>query len=73
MVLFTNSANSNLTDTNIDSDGSEFLLTGNNAFVPCPGTNSNGTVVLNLASSTNQLPNATGPGAPTNAFGFIRF
>ena len=73
MVLFTNSSTSNLTDTNIDSDGSEFLSAGNNAAVPCPGTNNNGTVLVNLAPSPNQLPNATGPGTPTDAFGFIRF
>ena len=73
MVLFTNGSTSNLTDTNIDSDGSEFLSAGNNAAVPCPGTNSNGTVLVNLAPSPDQLPNATGPGTPTDAFGFIRF
>ena len=73
MVIFTNSSTSNLTDTNIDGDGGEFLLAGNNATVPCPGINSNGTVLVNLAPSPDQLPNATGPGTPTDAYGFIRF
>ena len=73
MVLFTNSATSNLTDTNTDGDGSEFLLAGNNVAVPCPGNNNDGTVLVNLAPSPNELPNATGPGTPTDAYGFIRF
>ena len=73
MVLFTNGSTSNLTDTNFDSDGAVFLAAGNNAAVPCPNTNSNGTVLVNLAPSPNQLPNATGPGTPTDSFGFIRF
>lgn len=73
MVLFTNGATSNLTDTNIDSDGGEFLPAGNNAAVPCPGTNNNGTITVNIAPSPNQLPNATSPGTPLDSFGFIRF
>ena len=73
MVIFTNSATSNLTDTNTDGDGGEFLTAGNNVAVPCPGSNDDGTVLVNLAPSPNELPNATGPGTPTDAFGFIRF
>ena len=73
MVLFTNSATSNLTDNNTDDDGGEFLLAGNNMSTPCPDANSNGTVLVNLAPSPAQLPNATGPGTPTNSYGFIRF
>lgn len=73
MVLFTNSSTSNLSDTNTDGDGAEFLPIGDASPVPCPGTNDDGTVLVNLAPSPDQLPNATGPGTPTNAFGFIRF
>ncbi len=35
----------------------------------CGGTNSNGAVVINLGN----LPNATAPGTPAGAFGFVRF
>ena len=73
MVLFTNSSTSNLTDTDIDTDGGELLVAGDNTGVPCPGSNTNGTVLVNLAPSPALLPNATGPGTPTDAFGFIRF
>ena len=73
MVLFTSGNTTNLTDNNTDSDGGEYLASGDATAVPCPGTNSNGTVLVNLARSPNQLPNATAPGSPTNAYGFIRF
>jgi uncharacterized repeat protein (TIGR01451 family) len=72
-VLFTSGNTTNLTDTNGDSDGGEFLPSGNNTAVPCPGLNSNGTALVNLAPSPSQLPNATGPGTPLNSYGFIRF
>jgi uncharacterized repeat protein (TIGR01451 family) len=35
----------------------------------CGGANTNGAVVINLGD----LPNATAPGTPTGAFGFVRF
>jgi uncharacterized repeat protein (TIGR01451 family) len=35
----------------------------------CGGSNTNGAVVINLGN----LPNATAPGTPTGAFGFVRF
>jgi len=73
MVLFTNGSTSNLTDTDIDTDGAVFLPSGDGTPVPCPEVNSDGTVVVNLAPSPTQLPNATGPGTPSNSFGFIRF
>ena len=73
MVLFTNSATTNLTDTDIDSDGAVFLPTGDTTAVPCPSPNTDGTVLINLAPSPSQLPNSTGPGTPSNAYGFIRF
>ncbi len=73
MVLFTNSNTTNLSDTDTDGDGAEFLPIGDATPTPCPGANNEGTVLVNLAPSPDQLPNATGPGTPTDAFGFIRF
>jgi uncharacterized repeat protein (TIGR01451 family) len=73
MVRFTSNTTTSLTDSNSDSDGAEFLPIGNNAAVPCPGANTNGTATVNLAVSPGQLPSSTGPGAPGNAYGFIRF
>jgi hypothetical protein len=37
--------------------------------INCGGANTNGAVVVKLGD----LPSATGPGTPTNAYGFIRF
>ncbi|MEO1509858.1 MAG: DUF11 domain-containing protein [Cyanobacteria bacterium J06633_23] len=73
MVLFTSSVTSNLTDTNTDGDGGEYLSVGDPTVLPCTESDTGGTVVVNLAPSPTQLPNATGPGTPTNAYGFIRF
>jgi uncharacterized repeat protein (TIGR01451 family) len=73
MVRFTSGTTTPLTDTNSDGDNSEFLAIGNNAAVPCPSTNTNGTALVNLAPSPSQLPSATGPGTPNNAYGYIRF
>ncbi len=73
MVLFTSSVTSNLTDTNTDGDGGEFLSAGDPTVLPCTEADTGGTIVVNLAPSPAQLPNATGPGTPTNAYGFIRF
>ena len=42
MVLFTNSATTNLTDTPIDTDGAVFLSAGDTTAVPCPGPNADG-------------------------------
>lgn len=73
LVIFTNGSTSDLTDFS-DGDGGEFASIGNSTTdVPCPGSNNNGTVLVNLAPSPDQLPNATGPGTPTDAYGFIRF
>lgn len=73
LVLFTSGSTSDLTDFS-DGDDGEFVAIGNpTTNVPCPGSNTNGTVLVNLAPSPEQLPNATGPGTPTNAYGFIRF
>jgi uncharacterized repeat protein (TIGR01451 family) len=73
MILFTSGNTSTLSDTNTDGDGAQFLPINNNTAVPCPGVNSNGTLLVNLAPSPIQLPNATSPGTPTNAYGFLRF
>jgi len=73
MVLFTNSVTSNLSDSDIDNDGAEFLPIGDPTALPCNQADTGGTVLVNLAQSPDQLPNATGPGTPTNAYGFIRF
>ncbi|NJM98779.1 MAG: DUF11 domain-containing protein, partial [Phormidesmis sp. RL_2_1] len=74
MVLFTNNNTRILTDTNLDNDGAEFVPIGTpTSGVTCPGSNTNGTALVNLAPSPSQLPNATGPGTPSNAYGFIRF
>jgi len=73
LVLFTNGSTSDLTDSS-DGDNGEFVPSGSPTVnVPCPGSNTNGTVLVNLAPSPDQLPNATGPGTPSNAYGFIRF
>jgi len=73
MVIFTSSVTSNLTDTDTDNDGGEFLPIGDTTPLPCTETDTGGTVLVNLAPSPSQLPNATGPGTPTDAYGFIRF
>ena len=74
MVLFTSNNTRILTDTNIDNDGAEFVPIGTpTSAVACPGNNTNGTALVNLAPSPSQLPNAIGPGTPNNAYGFIRF
>ena len=73
MVLFTSGNTNNLTDNNFDNDAGEYIGVGDSTAVPCPGTNNNGTILINLARSPDQLPNATAPGTPTNAYGFIRF
>ncbi len=74
MVLFTNNNTRILTDTNLDNDGAEFVPIGTpTSTVACPGNNTNGTVLVNLAPAPSQLPNATGPGTPSDAYGFIRF
>jgi uncharacterized repeat protein (TIGR01451 family) len=73
MILFTSGNTNTLSDISTDGDGAQFLPINNNAAVPCPGSNSNGTLLVNLAPSPSQLPNATGPGTPTNAYGFLRF
>ncbi len=72
-VLFTNSTTDLLTDTGVDGDEGEFLPIGDTTTVPCPGTNDNGTVSITLAPSPALLPNATGPGTPTDSYGFVRF
>ncbi|MEO1134111.1 MAG: DUF11 domain-containing protein, partial [Cyanobacteria bacterium J06639_1] len=38
-----------------------------------PGSNLKGAVVVDVATSPAVVPNATAPGTPTNAYGFIRF
>lgn len=73
LVFFTNGSTSDLTDF-ADGDNGEFVAAPTaTPDSPCPDTNTNGTVVVNLAPSPEQLPNSTAPGTPSNAFGFIRF
>jgi uncharacterized repeat protein (TIGR01451 family) len=61
--------------TNIaDNDAARYFPPGTNPTsidpnLNCGGTNSNGAVVINLGN----LPNATAPGTPAGAFGFVRF
>jgi uncharacterized repeat protein (TIGR01451 family) len=61
--------------TNIaDGDAARYFPPGSNpnSVYPnlnCGGTNSNGAIVVNLGD----LPNATAPGTPAGAFGFVRF
>jgi uncharacterized repeat protein (TIGR01451 family) len=61
--------------TNVaDGDAARYFPPNSNptAIYPnlnCGGSNTNGAVVINLGN----LPNATAPGTPTGAFGFVRF
>ena len=56
------------------SSSTQFLSTGTTPTVPCPsGSNTNGAVVVNVVDASNQLPAATGPGTPNDAYGYIRF
>ncbi len=61
--------------TNIaDGDAARYFPPGTNPTsvypnLNCGGTNSNGAIVVNLGN----LPNATAPGTPAGAFGFVRF
>ncbi|MBW4578744.1 MAG: DUF11 domain-containing protein [Tildeniella nuda ZEHNDER 1965/U140] len=60
--------------TNVpDADGGQFFNPGATPSVSCSATNSNGAVVVNVVKSPASLPNATAPGTPNNAYGFIRF
>jgi uncharacterized repeat protein (TIGR01451 family) len=61
--------------TNIDDgDAARYFPPGSNPTsvypnLNCGGTNSNGAIVVNLGD----LPNATAPGTPAGALGFVRF
>ena len=61
-------------DGTTTNSSSQFLTAGTAPTVPCPtGSNTNGAVVVNVVDAANQLPAATGPGTPNNAYGYIRF
>ncbi len=61
--------------TNIaDGDAARYFAPGSDPTsiypnINCGGTNDNGAIVVNLGN----LPNATAPGTPAGAFGFVRF
>lgn len=61
----------NLTNSGTDADGGQFLRAGSlpPQGVSCSALNINGAVVFSLGN----IPNATAPGTPNNAYGFIRF
>jgi len=59
---------------NIDGDGGDFIPPGTNATATCgptftAGANTDGIIAVDLGS----LRQATGPGTPSNSYGFIRF
>jgi uncharacterized repeat protein (TIGR01451 family) len=60
-----------------DADAGQFLAT-NVSVTPAPApcdngsTNPDGAILVRLGTATD-VPNATGSGAPTNSYGFIRF
>ena len=62
-------APSGLTDT-ADGDAGESFDATAAIVAPCQGTNTDGGVYVTLP---DDLPNATAPGTPTGAYGYIRF
>lgn len=63
------SAPATLTDT-ADADAGQSFSSAAAVTAPCTGTNTDGGVRVNVPGT---LTNATGPGAPTSSYGFIRF
>ncbi|MGG6268975.1 hypothetical protein [Leptolyngbya sp. AN10] len=55
------------------NDRGRFIPAGNSTPTSCIGTNTDGAVVVDVTKSPAMLPKATGPGTPTNSYGFIRF
>lgn len=56
-----------------DTDRGQFFPPGTPLPTTCSGSNSNGSVVVNVVTMPNTLPPATAPGTPFNSYGFIRF
>lgn len=56
-----------------DIDRGQFFPPGTPLPTACSGTNSNGSVVVNVVTQPNTLPPAIAPGTPFNSYGFIRF
>lgn len=61
-----------LTNT-ADTDRGQFFPPGTPLPAACSGSNSNGSVVVNVITMPNTLPPAIAPGTPSNSYGFIRF
>ncbi len=73
-----------LTNNNADSDRGQFFpalsqppsacKSPTNFLAPASSfENVRGSVVVNVVSGANNVPNANSPGVPTNSYGFIRF
>ncbi|MEO1395214.1 MAG: proprotein convertase P-domain-containing protein [Cyanobacteria bacterium J06634_5] len=74
MALLYNGTTTTLSDTNTDSDGGEFVSAPTVPTTPCPEpTNDQGAVIVSIAESPTTIPNATAPGIPADAYGYIRF
>ncbi|MEL6816357.1 MAG: GEVED domain-containing protein, partial [Cyanobacteria bacterium J06598_3] len=74
MELSYNGTTTTLSDTGADGDGGEFVSAPTVPTTPCPEpTNDQGAVVVSIAESPTTIPNATAPGTPTDAYGYIRF
>ncbi|MBE9030087.1 hypothetical protein IQ266_10140 [filamentous cyanobacterium LEGE 11480] len=65
--------------TNVpDGDRGEYFQPGAIPSMNCSGINSNGAVAVQIvrnsdAAPNNELPAATAPGTPNNAYGYVRF
>ncbi len=56
-----------------DADRGRFYTAGTTPPLSCSGSNNNGAIVVNVATSPATLPRAIAPGNPPNSYGFIRF
>lgn len=57
----------------VGDDRGQFFPPGMEPSSSCSGSNENGAVVINVVTSPNSLPYATGQGTPSNSYGFMRF
>ncbi|MEL6605034.1 MAG: GEVED domain-containing protein [Cyanobacteria bacterium J06614_10] len=65
-----NAGDTSLSDTAANDDG-EFFAAGATPGAPCPAAgNTDGGIFVRIPGTAN---NATGPGAPTDSFGYVRF
>ena len=64
-----------LTDVNDAPDRGQYFPANDPATPPSCSGNTNGAVVVNVTRNPDlpNLPRATGPGTPSNSYGFIRF